>query len=72
MIGSQEATARIGFYLVPQFTMLAFSSAVEVLRMANKLSGRTLYSWTLSSSDGLPVNCSNGIAFSVDHSANTI
>ena len=71
MIGPHEATARIGFYLVPQFTMLAFSSAVEVLRMANKLSGKTLYSWSLSSSDGQPVKCSNGISLDVDHGANT-
>lgn len=71
MIGSRETTARIGFYLVPQFTMIAFSSAIEVLRMANQLSGQTLYQWTLSSSDGQPVTCSNGIALNVEHSAQT-
>ncbi|MFK8083611.1 MAG: GlxA family transcriptional regulator [Granulosicoccus sp.] len=71
MIGSREATARIGFYLVPQFTMIAFSSVIEVLRMANQLSGQTLYSWTLSSSDGQPVVCSNGISIAVEHSAQT-
>jgi len=71
MIGSREVTARIGFYLVPQFSMLAFSSAVEVLRMANQLSGQTLYRWTLSSSDGQPVACSNGLSLAVEHSAQT-
>ena len=71
MIGSHETTARIGFYLVPQFTMLAFSSAIDALRMANQLSGQTLYRWTLSSSDGQPVTCSNGINIEVEHSAQT-
>lgn len=71
MIGSRETTARIGFYLVPQFSMLAFSSALEVLRMANQLSEQTLYRWTLSSSDGNPVACSNGLSLSVEHGAQT-
>ena len=71
MIGSREATTRIGFYLVPQFTLLAFSSAIDVLRMANQLSGQTLYRWTLSSSDGQPVTSSTGIDMAVDHGAQT-
>ncbi len=71
MIGSREPTTRIGFYLIPQFSMLAFSSALEVLRMCNQLSGQPLYRWTISSSDGEPVTCSNGISIAVEHSAQT-
>ncbi|MFK7854047.1 MAG: GlxA family transcriptional regulator [Granulosicoccus sp.] len=71
MIGSSETTIRIGFYMVPKFSLLAFSSAVEPLRMANQLSGQTLYQWTLISSDGLAVDSSNGISFTVEHSAHT-
>lgn len=71
MIGTTEATTRIGFYLVPKFSMLAFSSALEPLRMANQLSGSTLYEWVLSSTDGQSVSCSNGISFVVEHSAQT-
>lgn len=71
MIGSAESSARIGFYLVPQFSMLAFSSALEPLRMANQLSGQSLYRWSLISSDGRPVESSNGIVFDVEHSAQT-
>ncbi len=71
MIGSRETTARIGFYLMPQFTLIAFSSAVEVLRMANQLSGQTLYRWTLCSSDGKPVTSSNGIVLNAEHAAQT-
>ena len=69
MIGKANATAHIGFYLVPQFSMIAFSSAIEPLRMANQLSGQELYSWSLVSSDGEPVLCSNGISIAADDKA---
>lgn len=42
--------------------MLAFSSAVEPLRVANQVSGQELYRWYVLSEDGEPVYCSNGIA----------
>ncbi len=67
MIGSGEATTRIGFYLVPHFSMMAFSSAIEPLRMANQVAGKELYDWTLISSDGEPVIASNGLPFVVQH-----
>ena len=66
MIGKANATAHIGFYLVPQFSMIAFSSAIEPLRMANQLSGTEYYSWSLISSNGEPVQCSNGITIAAD------
>ncbi|MFT6639695.1 MAG: transcriptional regulator GlxA family with amidase domain, partial [Flavobacteriaceae bacterium] len=71
MIGSTEATTRICFYLVPNFSMLAFSSALEALRMANYNSGQKLYYWCLVSSDGESVTSSSGIPFPVSHSAQT-
>ncbi|HWA43706.1 MAG TPA: GlxA family transcriptional regulator [Hypericibacter adhaerens] len=52
---------RVGFFLVPQFAMLSFASALEPLRSANRLSGRSLYSWHILSKDGGPVLASNGI-----------
>lgn len=67
MIGSSVKPTRIGFYLVPQFSMIAFTSAIETLRMANQLSGEALYDWSLVSSNGSPVQCSNGISVAVDH-----
>ena len=60
---------RVGFYLVPQFPMLAFAAALEPLRAANRLSGRALYDWTLFSRDGRPVRASNGIEVAVRHAA---
>ena len=67
MIGSSVQPTRIGFYLVPQFSMIAFSTAIETLRMANQVSGEVLYDWSLVSSDGGSVQCSNGISVAVDH-----
>jgi transcriptional regulator GlxA family with amidase domain len=34
---------RIGFLLVPNFAMLAFTAAVEPLRGANRLAGKELH-----------------------------
>ena len=47
--------------------MLCFSAAVESLRIANRMSGRELYSWTLMSETGEPVTCSAGIEFVVQN-----
>lgn len=56
-----EVPTRIGFLVVNNFSMLAFASAVEPLRSANRMSGRTLYEWRVYSVDGKPVAASNGI-----------
>ena len=48
------------FYLLPEFTHIAFSCALEPLRIANLVSGRTLYRWSLLSEDGRTATCSNG------------
>lgn len=34
---------RMVFVLVPEFTLLSFASAVECLRIANRLASNTLY-----------------------------
>lgn len=60
-------TCTVGFYLVPEFPMIAFAAAIEPLRIANRLSGRALYAWRLISRDGAPVTASNGIALPADH-----
>lgn len=52
---------RIGFLLLPQLPMMGFTSAVEPLRAANRLSGRTLYQWRLYTPGSEPVAASNGI-----------
>jgi AraC family transcriptional regulator, glycine betaine-responsive activator len=59
---------QIGFLLLPHFSMIAFASAVESLRLANRTSGRALYAWSLITRDGQPVKASNGIAIPPDAS----
>lgn len=54
------------FVLVPSYSMIAFVTAIEVLRISNQLSGRGLYRWTVLSDDGAPVVSSNGLSVSVD------
>ncbi len=56
-----EVPTRIGFLLVNNFSMMAFTSAVEPLRSANRMSGQGLYEWRVYSIDGQPVASSNGI-----------
>lgn len=48
------------FFLLPEFTHVAFSCALEPLRIANLVSGKTLYRWSLLSEDGRTAICSNG------------
>ncbi len=52
---------RIGFLTLNEFTMMAFASAIETLRMANHLSGETHYEWTVLSLDGKSVASSSGL-----------
>lgn len=56
----------VTFVLLPKFTMLAFSSAIEPLRMANQLTNQVLFRWEVLSEDGKPVACSNGVPVMVD------
>ena len=57
---------RVGFLLLPRFSMMAFFAAVEPLRIANRISGRPLFDWTLISEDGGPVTASNGMTLLAD------
>ncbi len=55
-----------GFFLHPQFSLLAFTSAVEPLRAANRMAERRLYSWKVISADGRSVTSSSGIEVAPD------
>ncbi len=48
------------FLLVENFSHLAFSCAVEPLRIANLISEQKLYSWSFISENGEQAVCSNG------------
>jgi AraC family carnitine catabolism transcriptional activator len=62
----QDGPEPVGFLLVPKFSSMAFFSAVEPLRVANRLAGRPLFSWRALSIDGEPVEASNGMRLMVD------
>jgi len=60
----------VAFLLQANFTMLALSSAIEPMRMANQLSGENLYRWTVLSEDGHAVTASDGLRVEVDSCIN--
>lgn len=48
--------------------MISLSAAIEPMRMANRLSGETLYEWHIYSAGNQTVIASNGLPFSPDRS----
>ena len=64
MTAQLETVSHVGFLLLDKFSMIAFASAIETLRMANYLSGKQLYTWSVISEDGQPATCSNGMSAS--------
>ncbi len=54
------------FVLLDNFTMLSFASAVECLRIANRMVGRKAYDWRLAGEGGSHVSCSAGAQFRLD------
>lgn len=55
-----------GIFLVPNFSLMAVTSAIEPLRLANRAAGRELYRWRFFSIDGAPVASSGGVTLSAD------
>jgi len=73
MFGDQPSsgTQRLGILLLNQFSTMALSSVLEPLRMANAMTGKTLYDWGILSTDGRPVQASNGMENLVNGSMET-
>ena len=63
---TSAAPRRFVFLLLDQFTMLSFAGAIEPLRIANRIGGRTLYTWALAGEGGDVATCSNGASFKLD------
>ncbi|MBS9720826.1 GlxA family transcriptional regulator [Tianweitania sp. BSSL-BM11] len=68
MSSKQTLKRSIVFFLVPEFTMIAFATAIEPLRSANRMLGYEAYKWRLASLDGKPVQGSNNIEIKADTS----
>ena len=52
--------------LVPEFTMMPVTSAIEPMRIANRLAEKNLYRWSMHSVDGQAVAASNNILTMVE------
>lgn len=55
------------FLVVPNFTLMAYTAALEPLRMANKLAGRELYEWNTVSPNGAHTASSSGVTIPSDY-----
>jgi len=56
----------VGFLLMERFTLISLSSAIDPLRVANQLSGHTLYTWSLVGSSPDTQVSSDGIRVALD------
>jgi transcriptional regulator GlxA family with amidase domain len=59
--------SHVGFLVLPNFSMIAFANALEPLRMANYLSRKKLYSWSVISCEDPAAVASNGLSLSPIH-----
>ncbi len=60
----RPASHRFGFLTLPNYSMIALTSAVEPLRMANRLCKEEIYAWSIVSLNGAPAVASNGLSLS--------
>ncbi len=66
LLARDSTPTTIGYLLIPGFSLLSYASAVEPLRAANTLSGRSLSRWRHISPDGDGVAASNGVIIAPD------
>ncbi|MDD9723919.1 GlxA family transcriptional regulator [Roseovarius sp. SK2] len=66
--GPTSGPKRFVFVLLENFSLLSFASALDCLRIANRMAGETLYEWVMAgdSDDEETVSCSAGTRFKVD------
>ena len=61
-----ELPTFFGFLLLDDFTLISMSSAIETLRMANRVAGSRVYRWRMISRDGGAVTASDGLSINAD------
>jgi len=54
--------SNFGFLILPDYSMIAVTNAIEACRMANRCLGREVYTWSVLGLDDKPVLASNGLA----------
>ncbi len=57
---------RFVFVLLQNFTLLSFAAALDCLRLANRMSGKTLYEWRVIGEGGETISCSTNTVFQLD------
>ena len=57
---------RFVFVLLDKFTLLSFASAIECLRIANRMAEEELYTWVLTGDSDDVITCSAGVRFNLD------
>jgi len=60
--GAAPPIESVGFLLIPGFALMTYASAIEPLRAANQLAGKTLYHWWHAAPGDRPAIASNGAA----------
>ncbi len=63
---AKDIPRRFVFVLLDRFTLLSFAAAIECLRIANRVAGKTLYEWVVCGDSDDTVACSAGARFSLD------
>ena len=63
---------RFAFLTLPNYSLIALSTAVEALRMANRVTQEDVYHWTIASLDGSPQTASSGLSMSPTHAIEAI
>jgi transcriptional regulator GlxA family with amidase domain len=61
-----QLPTRFGLFLIEDFTLISVASAIETLRMANRLMGTEFYRWRTISETGEAVRASDGLCISAD------
>ncbi|MGB0941915.1 MAG: GlxA family transcriptional regulator [Marinomonas sp.] len=62
LIADDDGVFTLSFLLLPEYAMASLLSAIEPLRIANRLAGKTLFRWQCFSEEGEAVFASNGLA----------
>jgi hypothetical protein len=63
---SEDASERFVFVLLDNFTLLSFASALDALRIANRMLGYHAYQWMFIGEGGETARCSAGTTFALD------
>ena len=61
ILATRMDKTRYAFLTLPNYSLIAVTNALEVLRMANRVAGRDIYEWSIASLDGRPVPASSGL-----------